>query len=166
VNIGGQLNMKSGINVLTEMKELGDKFFLTIKDRQCKANPYLAGCMSEKVFIIETERKQQKRLLKMALVAFEIIGLGDATDPDYVKVSMESTMAAESSKISFSFEALNEQKSEIASIVESMLHVRRYVRQINDSFNDFEGTNISSGDIWEKLEIFLRAYWIEKQKNK
>jgi hypothetical protein len=164
VNIGGQLNMKGGIKVLAEMNELGDKFFLRIKDRQCKTNPYLAGYMSDNVFIIENERIRQKRLLKMALVTFEIIGLGDAADPDYVKVSMESIMAAESSKISFSFEALYEQKSEIASIAESMIQVRKYMRQINDSLNDLEGASINAGDIWDKLEIFLRAYWIEKQK--
>ena len=157
--------MRRGNEVLEEM-EKSDNFFRDLKERQCNANPYLAGFMSERILTTETERTSQKRLLQLSLVMFEIIGLGNKSDVDYIKISKESIKAAENSKISFDPEALYDINSEIASIAENMIHVKTYVRHVNNIYNEFEGTNIIFEDIWKKMEIFLRAYWIEKQKHK
>ena len=154
--------MKSGNAVLIEMEEQ-KKYFPLIKEKHCKVNPNLAGFMSEWILTTETEKRIQTRLLQMALVLFEIIGVGDEMDLDFAKVSKESISAAKKMEKAFD---INDVKGIDPDLYWAIVEAETYVKALNDSFNEYHGDQIDTNVIWQKLEVFLKAYWIEKQKIK
>jgi len=155
--------MKSGNELFSETEKLDNAFFLTLKERQCAVNPYIASFMSEMILKAKTDEEIQKRLLKVSLVALEIIGTGNPCDKDYIRVSKETIEIAKKSEKQFDIDSIRKEDWAFAHAIDE---AKFQTTNLNDIFNEFYKTNIETRYIWEQIEIFLKAYWIEKKKHK
>lgn len=141
---------------------LDNTFFSHLKEKQCTANPNLAGFMSEEMLKVSTEQIIQRRLIRLALVALEIMGAGEKNDSDYVKVTKESIQEAFTFPELKAFQLLEENEA----FARAFWEASGYVEGINNILNDFYKTNIETEYALDNLQILFKAYWIETRKQK
>lgn len=154
--------MISGETLFPSTQRLDSKFFLHLKEEQCKANPNLAGFMSETLLKATTDETTSRRLVQTALIALEIMGAGDPRDTDYVKVSKESIKQAPASEELEIFEVMEINEN----FAKALWEAGDYVESINDLLNNFYQTSIDTEYILDNLQVLFKAYWIETQKHK
>ncbi|MCK5490947.1 MAG: hypothetical protein KAI67_03825 [Candidatus Pacebacteria bacterium] len=155
--------MRKAEEVLNGTEELDRNFFLRLKDKQCGANPFIAAFVSEEVLKNIIDKETQTRLLQVTLFALEMLGAGDKENIDYVKVSRESIESAKNQEIIFDIEEIHAIKPKFGNAI---FEARFYVENLNRTFNDFYGTKIPLEELLQRMDIFLKAYWIEIQKQK
>ena len=141
---------------------LDNAFFLHLKEKQCAANPYLAGFMSETLIKATADQVVTRRLIRLALIALEIMGAGDATDKGYVRVSMRSIEEAPAHNNLDVFEMMDANESFALAYWEA----QNYVIATNDLLNTFYRTDIENKYVLDNIHVLFKAYWIETQKSK
>jgi hypothetical protein len=154
--------MISGELLFPPTQALDSNFFSHLKEKQCTTNPSLAGFMSEKMLEVSTEQIIQQRLIQLALIALEIMGAGEKSDSDYVKVTKESIQESFTFPELKAFQLLEENET----FAKAFWEASGYVEGVNEILNNFYETHIETEYVLDHLQVLFKAYWIETRKQK
>lgn len=155
--------MRQAEEIVKGTEKLDSKFFLGLKLKQCEANPNLASFVAEEVLKSEIDKKTRKRLFQATLFALEMLGAGDKENIDYVKVSKKSIEVAKKQETIFDIDKIYAVNPVFGNAI---FRARFYVENLNESFNEFYKTKIPLTELLQKMDVFLKAYWIETQEQK
>lgn len=154
--------MIPGEVLLPPTQQLDNAFFIRLKEKQCAANPNLAGFMSKTLTQTTADETTIRRLIRMALIALEIIGAGEETDKDYVRVSKKSIEEAPVHAKLDVFEIMEANED----FAKAYWEAQSYVEAINELLNNFYDTSIETRYVLDNIQVLFKAYWIETLKSK